>query len=132
MEQGASIEKIADVQGYGNGGLDLIGKCINLVNNLVKVDIDCMESSIKSILECLDIPEKQNVAKDQLIDNLNHCMIILSETLGQCSGEVSTKISQGLGDMENPYELGDDDEVCLSDCPQGNSPDAKEVSSLLP
>ena len=129
MEHGTSIEKIADVQGAGfaqvDNDLDLMGKRVNMV----KVDMDSLDESMKSILERLEILEKQNMAKDKLICNLNCCVTKLSEALGQRSGgEDIHKVSSGSGSKEDLFELEVDEEETWDDCPQGESPEEKEVT----
>ena len=132
VEHEASLEKIANAQGAGfarvDDDLDLMGKRINMV----KVDVDSVEESIKSVLECLEVLERENVAKDKLINDLCRHVTTLSEALGERSGgEDVNKISSGSGSRDNPFELEDDKEETWSDCPQGGSPDAEEATSLL-
>ena len=127
MELETSIEKIADVQGAGfarvDDDLDLMGKRVNMV----KVDVDSLDESMKSILEHLEILEKQNTAKDKLIFDLDCRMTKLSEALVQRSGgENIHKVSSGSGTKEDPFKLEIDEEETWDDCPQGESPEEEE------
>ena len=129
MELKTSIEKIADAQGAGfawvDDDLDLMGKRVNMV----KVDMDSLDESMKSILERLEILEKQNAAKDKLIFDLDCRVTKLSEALVQHpGGENIHKISSGSGSKEDPFELGIDEEETWDDCPQGESPEEGETT----
>jgi len=90
--------------------------------NLVRAVVDSLDTSMKSVLERLEVLEKENTAKDKLIKYLSRCMIKL-EVLGQSSGgEGIRKISSGSGRKEDPFEL-DDDQESWDDCPEGSSPE---------
>ena len=99
--------------------------------NLVRADVDSLDTSMKSVLERLEVLEKENTAKDKLIKYLSRRMIKL-EVLGQSSGgEGIRKISSGSGRKEDPFELGDDQESWY-DCPEGSSPEIAATASPYP
>jgi len=51
-----------------------------------------------------------------MVDDLNRCIIILSEALGQCpGGEGILKILSGSDRKEDPFELDDDNKESWDD-----------------
>jgi len=101
--------------------------------NLVRADVDSINVSMKSVLECLEVLERQSTAKDKLVDNLNRCVTILSKALGQCSGgEDILKMLSGSGRREDPFELDDDDQASWDDYPEESSPEARATASPYP
>ena len=130
MEQGSSIDKIADAQGSGfarvDDDLDVMRKDVNLV----RVNASSLDTSMKSVLERLAYLEKQNTAKDKLISDLDCRIIQPSETLAQCSsGEVIRKTSSGSGSREDPFELEGMEDESWGVNPQRDSPEATKADS---
>ena len=102
-EHDVFIEKIVNTQGARftqvDNDLDLMGKRVNMV----KVDVDSLDESMKSTLECLEILEEQNMVKDKLIFDLDCHVTKLSEALVQHSGgEISTRSHQAQGVRKIP------------------------------
>jgi len=58
--------------------LDQMGENVNLV----RADVDSINVSMKSVLECLEVLERQSTAKDKLVEDLNRRVTKLSEALG--------------------------------------------------
>ena len=87
VEHGSSLGKIADAQGSGfacvDDDLDVMRKDVDLV----RVDASSLDISMKLVMERLEFLEKQNTAKDKLINDLDCRIIQLSETLAQCRSE---------------------------------------------
>ena len=130
VKHGNSIDKIADAQGSGfgrvNDNLDVIRKDVNLV----RADASSLDISIKLAMECLEFLEKQNNAKDKLINNLDCHIIQLSETLTQCSsGEAVLKTLSGSGSREDPFELEGMEDKSWGINPQGDNSEAVKTDS---
>ena len=128
-----SIEKVANAIGAGFARVDedlgQMGENINLV----RADVDSIDVSVKSVLEHLEVLERQSTAKDKLVDDLNHCVTTMSKALGQCSdGEDILKILLGSGRREDPFELDDDDQESWDDCPEESSPEARAMANPYP
>ena len=68
VEQGSSIDKIADAQGSGFAHVDDNLEVIRKDVNLIRVDASSYDISLKSVMERLEFLEKQNTAKDKLIN----------------------------------------------------------------
>jgi len=83
VEHETSIEKIADAVGAGftrvDEDLEQMGENVDLV----RANVDSTNVSMKSVLEPLEVLERQSTAKDKLVDDLNHHATILSKALGQ-------------------------------------------------
>ena len=67
VEHKASVEKVTDAIGAGfawvNGDLEQMGENIDLV----RADVDSLDISMNSVLERLEILERQSTAKDSRI-----------------------------------------------------------------
>jgi len=108
MSHEDSMDKIAVSQGAGFARVDrCLDRLLEHINH-DRVVVSQLESTIKTILERVEILEKQNADKDSLINDLNCQVIELSKKSCLCSGRENTWVSSsGLGIREDPFELED-------------------------
>ena len=121
-EHKSSIEKIADALGSGFAHVDDDLDDIRRKVNLVRVDTNSLDLSMKSILEHLEDLEEQGIAKDELITDLSCQVTKLSKALAQCPCmEDALKILSGLGSKGDPFKLEGADGESGGEDPQGSS-----------
>jgi len=126
-EKGAKVSEV---------GIGLGDTSARFRRYLAKVGDEAVESAPKTrpdtVLECLEVLERQSTNKDKLVDDLSCRITILSEALGKCPGrEGILKILSGSGRREDPFELDDDDKESWDDCPEGSSPEARGMAHPL-
>ena len=111
IEHENSMDKVVTAQG---AGFAHVGKKMVRMEegiNSCGDGINQLDTSIKSILERLEILEKQNADKDILLNDLNSQLIELTGKSCRCSGGGNVKMpSSGSGNQEDPFELCDSDD----------------------